>query len=67
MISFNRVTQRSAVRLPQKAEQLVEVSTEPGYALAVIATQAPGAEGSSGTGRSNLREVAEVFKVLVKD
>ena len=34
--------QRSAVRQPQKAEQLVEVPTEPGYALAVIATKALG-------------------------
>ena len=32
-ISFDRVPQRSAVRLPQKAEQLVVVPTEPGYAL----------------------------------
>ena len=28
-ISFDRVPQRSAVRLPQKAEQLVEVPTDP--------------------------------------
>ena len=39
-ISFDRVPQRSAVRRPQKAEQLVEVPTEPGYALAVIAVKA---------------------------
>ena len=42
MVSFDRVPQRSAVRRPQKAEQLVEVPTEPGYALAVIATKALG-------------------------
>ena len=41
-ISFDRVPQRSAVRRPQKAEQLVEVPTEPGCALAVIATKALG-------------------------
>ena len=36
------VPQRSAVRRPQKAEQLLEVPTEPGYSLAVIAVQALG-------------------------
>ena len=36
-ISFDRVPQRSALRRPQKAKQLVEVPTEPGYSLAVIA------------------------------
>ena len=41
-ISFDFVPQRSAVCRPQKAEQLVEVPTEPGYALAVIATKALG-------------------------
>ena len=40
MISLDRVPQRSATRRPQKAEQLVEVPTEPGYSLAVIAVQA---------------------------
>ena len=42
MISFDRVPQRSAFRRPQKAEQLVEVPTEPRYSLAVIAAQALG-------------------------
>ena len=42
MISLDRVPQRSAVRRPQKAEQLVEVPTEPGYSLTVIAVQALG-------------------------
>ena len=42
MISLDRVPQRSAIRRPQKAEQLVEVPTEPGYSLAVIAVQALG-------------------------
>ena len=37
MISLDWVPQRSAVRRPQKAEQLVEVPTEPGCSLAVIA------------------------------
>ena len=37
---LDRVPQRSAIRCPQKAEQLVEVPTEPGYSLAVIAVQA---------------------------
>ena len=41
-ISFDRVPQRSALRRPQKADQLVEVPTEPGYSLAVIAVQARG-------------------------
>ena len=36
-ISFDQVPQRSAVRRPQKAEQLLEVPTEPGCSLAVIA------------------------------
>ena len=38
VISLDRVPQRSAIR-PQKAEQFVEVPTEPGYSLAVIAVQ----------------------------
>ena len=33
---------RTVLRAPQTAEQLVEVQTEPGYALAVIAVQAMG-------------------------
>ena len=41
-ISWDRVPQRSALRRPQKAEQLVEVPTEPGYSLAVIAVRAMG-------------------------
>ena len=40
LISLDRVPQRSVIRRPQKAEQLVEVPTEPGYSLAVIAVQA---------------------------
>ena len=42
MISLERVPQRSGIRRPQKAEQFVEVPTEPGYSLAVIAVQALG-------------------------
>ena len=38
-ISFDCFPQRSAVRHPQKAEQWVKVPTEPGYALAVIASK----------------------------
>ena len=38
-ISFDRVPQRSAVRRPQKAKQLVEVPTESGCALAVLASK----------------------------
>ena len=34
--------ERSALRRPQKAEQMVEVPTEPGYTLAVVATKALG-------------------------
>ena len=41
-ISLDRVPQRSVLRRPQKAEQLVEVPTEPGYSRAVIAVQARG-------------------------
>ena len=40
MISSDRVLQRSAIRRPLKAELLMEVPTEPGYSLAVIAVQA---------------------------
>ena len=40
LISLDWVSQRSAIRRPQKAEQLVEVPTEPGKSLAVIAVQA---------------------------
>ena len=39
-ISLDRVPQRSALRRPQKAEQLVEVQS--GYSLAVIAVRALG-------------------------
>ena len=42
VISLDQVPQRSALRRPQKAEQLVEVPTEPGYSLAVIAVRALG-------------------------
>ena len=38
-ISLDRSPQRSAVRRTQMAEQLVEVPTEPGYALAVLASK----------------------------
>ena len=38
-ISLERVSQRSALRRPQTAEQLVEVRTELGYALPVIASK----------------------------
>ena len=41
-ITFDRVPQRSALRRPQKADQLVEVPTEPVHSLAVIAVQARG-------------------------
>ena len=41
-IFLDRVSQRSALRRPQKAEQLVEVPTDPGYSLAVIAVRAMG-------------------------
>ena len=41
-IFLDRVPQRSALRRAQKAEQLVEVPTDPGYSLAVIAVQAIG-------------------------
>ena len=50
-ISFDRVPQRSEARSPQTAEKLVEVPTDPGYALAVIAFKNPGAEGSTGAVR----------------
>ena len=39
-ISLDRVPQCSALRRPQMAEQLVEVSTDPGCSLAVIAVRA---------------------------
>ena len=58
----------SAIRRPLKAEQLVEVPTEPGYSLAIIAVQAVGRSGSwtfqflrFGGG------VAEIFKVYEQD
>ena len=41
-LSLDCIPQRSAVRRPQKAEQLVEVPTQPGYALAVIAVKTLG-------------------------
>ena len=41
-ISLDWVPQRSAARRPQTAEQLVEVPTERGYALEIIATKALG-------------------------
>ena len=45
-ISFDRVPKRSAARSPQTAEQLVEVPTERGYVIAIIATQALGWRGA---------------------
>ena len=36
------IPQRALLRAPQLAEQLVEVSTTPGYALAVVAVQTLG-------------------------
>ena len=41
-LSHDSIPQPSAVRRPQKTEQLVEVPTEPGYALAVIAVKSLG-------------------------
>ena len=41
------VLHRPALRKPQLAEQLVEVPTNPGYALAVVAVQTFGVEGST--------------------
>ena len=38
-VSLDRSPQRSAVRRTQMSEQLVEVPTEPGYALAVLASK----------------------------
>ena len=38
-IFLDRIPQRSASRRTQKAEQLVEVPTEPIYALAVVALE----------------------------
>ena len=41
-ISLDRIPQRSAVRRPKKAKQLVGLPTEPGHALVVVATKALG-------------------------
>ena len=68
-LSHDSIPQRSALRRPQKAEQLVEVPTEPAYVLAVTAVQAmakqivdnPVPQGRRGGG------VAEVFKVYAQD
>ena len=38
-LSHDSIPQRSAVHRPQKAEQMVEVPTEPGYLLAVLASK----------------------------
>ena len=38
-ISVERVPQRSALPVPQTVEQLVEVPTDQGYALAVVASK----------------------------
>ena len=42
MISLDWLSQRSAIRRPQKAEQLVEVPMETGYSLAVVAVKSLG-------------------------
>ena len=42
LISLDRVLQRSAIRRPQKAKQLVDVPTEPEFSLAVLAVRALG-------------------------
>ena len=47
LISLDRVPERSATLRPQKAEQLVEVPTEPGYPLAVLAVRALGRRGAT--------------------
>ena len=74
-ISFDRVPQRSALRRPQKAEQLVEVPTEPGYSLAVIAVQARGRRAAAAMAEQIVdnpvpqgrRGVAELCQVHMQD
>ena len=41
-LSQDRIPQRSAVRRPQKAEQLVEVPTDPAYVVLVCASSVLG-------------------------
>ena len=70
-ISFERVPQRSALPVPQTAEQLVEVPTQPWYVAIVLASKVysrreirriiAGLEGRGGV------VLVEVFKVLVLD
>ena len=75
MISVDRVLQRSAIRRPQKAEQLVEVPTEPGYSLAVLAVRALRQRPATALAErivnnpdpQGRRGVAEVFKVYEQD
>ena len=42
------VPQRAVLRVPQSAEQLVDVPTEPGYVLAVVAVASLWVEGCTG-------------------
>ena len=73
MISLDPVPQRSAVRRPQNAEQLVAVPTEPGYSLAVIDVQALGRRAAAALAEQIVDipvpqvRVAEVFKVPQQD
>ena len=60
VISLDRVLQRSATRRPQKAEQLLEVPTEPGHSLGGTGGADRGQSSSSGSAGG----VVEVFKVL---
>ena len=48
IIPEDPIPQRALLRAPQLAEQLVEVPTTPGYALAVVAVQTFGVAGSTG-------------------
>ena len=71
-ISLDWVPQRSAVRRPQTAEQLVEVPTERRYVFAIIATKALGWRDwpISSLPLQFLTvggEVVEVFKILEQD
>ena len=73
-ISFDWVPQRSEARSPQTPEQLVEVPTEPGYALALLPLKPWGGGEHGRWPISSLlqclrvgREVVEVFMILVQD
>ena len=74
-ISLDRIHQRSAARRTQMAEQLVEVPSEPGYALAVIGTKPWGKRQQRHWPSRSLTfqffvaggRGVEVFKVLVQD